>query len=249
MAWVHDSKDVTSLPGGQELELLRALGAWLADVWATGAKDIAFPSEWASLGDSSFWFRHLTAALGDQMRGLVKYQFTHPNTFSPTAFMALRSSCPFGLCCAAALPHLPVASASQPSLNDKVKGDVSLRYLDGKAVLPISRIPADALPFTAAAWRCCLLTQRSVFSAVVPDVSEAASFRVQLPVCTSDAGSCKDRGLQHEHFSRALRQQRPDWPVSLQQVTQALQYVEESSEPITEEFLDLVQTAPAETRC
>ena len=54
MAWVHDSKDVTSLPGGQELELLRALGAWLADVWATGAKDIAFPSEWASLGDSSF---------------------------------------------------------------------------------------------------------------------------------------------------------------------------------------------------
>ena len=81
-----------------------------------------------------------------------------------------------------------------------------------------------------------MLTQRSVFSAVVPDVSEAASFRVQLPVCASDAGSSKDRGQQHEHFSRALRQQRPDWPISLQQVTQALQRVDESTEPIMEEF-------------
>ena len=72
------------------------------------------------------------------------------------------------------------------------------------------------LPLRLGNATCC------IFSAIVPDLTEAAQFKVQLPV----AGTSKD-SLQ-ENFARALRQQRPDWPVSLHQVTQTLQYVEEA---------------------
>ena len=107
-----------------------------------------------------------------------------------------------------------------------------LRVSVGKAVFPVARIPADALPFTTAAWQCNLLPQRAIFSAIVPDLTEAAQFKVQLPVCTSNAGTSKDS--LRENFARALRQQRPDWPVSLHQVTQTLQYVEEAVDPVIE---------------
>ena len=47
----------------------------------------------------------------------------------------------------------------------------------------------------------------------------------------------------------ALRQQRSDWPVSLFQVTQTLQHIEEAADPVIEEFADLVVTAqPGRTR-
>ena len=55
------------------------------------------------------------------------------------------------------LPRLPDAPAARVGLRDKVKAGVSLCYLDGKAVFPVARIPADALPFTKAAWQCNLL--------------------------------------------------------------------------------------------
>ena len=53
-------------------------------------------------------------------------------------------------------------------------------------------------------------------------------------MCTGTAGIRKDREAQHEAFARALRQQRPDWPVSLHQVTQTLQYIEEAVDPVVE---------------
>ena len=62
--------------------------------------------------------------------------------------MVLRSSCLYAFCYGAfhgCLMH-----------RDTVKAGVSLCYLDGKAVFPVARIPADALPFTTAAWQCNL---------------------------------------------------------------------------------------------
>ena len=45
-----------------------------------------------------------------------------------------------------------------------------------KLFFPVARIPADALPFTTAAWQCNLLPQR-VFFGIAPDLTEAAQFK------------------------------------------------------------------------
>ena len=171
--------------------LLNHLGTWLANVWTTGSEDIPFPAAWDRLKDPAFWRRHLTIALADQarhglgtvhdknmkgtgsfvtalqkgarLRGLVKYQFGAPkghmfsiSLYGVEIFMLVRVLL-------RGLPRLPDAPAARVGLRDKVKAGVSL-CLDGKAVFPVARIPADALPFTKAAWQCNLLPQRAIFS-------------------------------------------------------------------------------------
>ena len=120
----------------------------------------------------------------------MKYQFGAPKN-CVEVFMPVRVLL-------RGVSRLPDAPAAREGLRDKVKAGVSLCYLDGKAVFPVARISGDALPFTTPAWQ---LPQRAIFSGIVPDLMEAAQFKVQLPVCTSNAGTSNES--QHENFARA----------------------------------------------